>query len=374
MPIKYLGLTVILALSSTLFVTQVHAQEPPQGPPPARVRVGVIEQQEMNTRWDVIGRLVERKRSIIPAEQAGRITEMDVEDGDTVSANRTILAQIDDVWAKLNVDAAQAELEQAIASKREAVSQLQQEKRDLSFYEDLATKNSAKPKEVDDARTAVDIAEARLTSASANLQQKKVALERAKEQLARLVVKAPFDGIVVRKHTELGQWVNQGDPVAEIITIGQIEAHVDVPETLVNNLMPNNQASLKIDALNLETQGKIIAIIPDGSSAARTFPVHILLDNPQGKLKVGMSVTAHIPTSDVKPYLTVPRNAILTTSLGSAIWVNMDGKAMRIDVTILFGTKDRYVVHPSMPLKPGMQVVIEGAERLFPTQPLEVIQ
>ncbi|HCD35071.1 MAG TPA: hypothetical protein DER01_21880, partial [Phycisphaerales bacterium] len=83
--------------------------------------MGVIEQQEMNTRWDVIGRLVERKRSIIPAEQAGRITEMDVEDGDTVSANRTILAQIDDVWAKLNVDAAQAELEQAIASKREAV-------------------------------------------------------------------------------------------------------------------------------------------------------------------------------------------------------------------------------------------------------------
>ena len=364
----------MLALATILITSIAQAQEQQQGPPPARVRVGTIQEQQMNTRWDVIGRLVERKRSVIPAEQAGRITEMDVEDGDAVSADKTILAKIDDVWAKLNVDAAQAELEQSIAAKHEAASQLEQEKRDLAFYEDLATKNSVKPKEVADARTAVDIAQARLTSASANLQQKKVMIERAREQLARLLVKAPFDGIIIRKHTELGQWVNQGDAVAELITTGQIEAHVDVPENLVNNLLSGGNASLKIDALNLETTGKIIAIIPDGSSAARTFPVHILLDNPKGDLKVGMSVTAHIPTSQVKPFITVPRNAILTSSLGSAIWVNMEGKAIRVDVNILFGLADRYVIQPAMPLKPGMQVVIEGAERLFPTQPLEVIK
>lgn len=364
----------MLIVPVMLVSTIVWAQEEQEGPPSARVRVGVIEQKEMKARWDVIGRLYERKRSVIPAEQAGRIIEMDVEDGDTVTAGKTVIARIDDVWAKLNVEDAKAQLDQAIAAKREAVSQLDQEKRDLAFYEDLATKHSAKPKEVEDARTTVEIAEARLTSASANLQQCKVMLERAEEQLARLVVKAPYDGVVIRKHTELGQWVNQGDAVAEIITTGQIEAHVDVPETLINNLSNGSNASLKVDALNLETQGKIIAIIPDASNAARMFPVHILLDNPNGDLKVGMSVTAHIPTSQVKPFLTVPRNAILTTALGSAMWVNMEGKAIRVDVTILFGLEDRYVVQPAMPLQPGMQVVIEGAERLFPTQPLEVIQ
>lgn len=363
----------MLVLAGMLITSISHAQEEQQGPPPARVRVGTIEQKEMQARWDVIGRLVERKRSVIAAEQAGRIIEMEVDDGDLITAGKTVLAKIDDVWTRLNVQAMEAELDMAVALKRESDSQLDQEKRDLAFYEDLASKHSAKPKEVDDARTAVEIAEARLTSSVANVHQKKVALERAREQLARLTVLAPFDGVVVRKHTQIGQWVNQGDAVAELISTGQIEAHVDVPENLVNNLNTNDMASLKIDALERETDGKIIAIIPDASSAARTFPVHILLENPSGELKVGMSVTAHIPTSIVKPYLTVPRNAVLTTSLGSAIWVNMQGKAIRVDVTILFGLEDRYVVQPAMPLQPGLQVVIEGAERLFPTQPLEVI-
>ncbi len=370
---KQTCLTLLLTFSLLLTVGLAHGQEA-GGVPSARVRVGTIEQKNTQVRWDVVGRLIERKRSIIAAEQNGRIIELDVEEGDTVVSGKTVLAKIDPVWAKLNVDTAEAELDQAKAMLEQAKSQLQQEERDLSFYNDLANKNSARPKEVDDAKTAVDIAKAELASALANLAQKKVSLELAKEELDRLEVKAPFDGVVVRKHTELGQWVNQGDAIVEIISTGQIKAQVDVPESLINNLVTGSGISLKVDPLNMETQGRINAIIPDASSAARTFPVHILLENPEGALKVGMSVTAHIPTTKARDFLTVPRNAILTSSLGSAIWVNMEGKAIRVDVKILFGLEDRYVIEPSMPLQPGMQVVIEGAERLFPTQPLEVIQ
>jgi RND family efflux transporter MFP subunit len=365
------AINVLIAL--LVAVPCARAQQEQQGPPPARVRVGTLESQQMQARWDVIGRLVERKRSIIAAEQEGRIIELNVNVGDVVVARKTVLAKIDDVWASLNVQQYKAQLEEAQATKREAESQLEQTQRDLAFYEDLAAKRSAKPKEVDDARTASEVAQARLAASNANLQQKKIMLERAEEQLDRLTVRAPFDGVVVRKRTELGQWVNTGDAVIELISIGQIEAHVDVPESLVNNLTTNDVASLKIDPLNLETQGKIIAIIPDAASAARTFPVHVLLDNPDGALKAGMSVTAHIPTSETKAFLTVPRNAVLTTSLGSVIWANLQGKAMRIDVQILFGTEDRYVIKPAMPLEAGTQVVIEGAERLFPTQPLEIL-
>ena len=362
-------LALILVGTLLLITPAAHSQ----GMPPARVRVGTIEQQNLQTRWDVIGRLVERKRSIVAAEQSGKIIHMQVNDGDPVVAGKTVLAKIDDVWAKLNLQQIQAELEQAQAQKREAESQLKQEQRDLTFYVDLVAKNSARPKEVDDARTAVETAQARLTSAKANEQIKEAMHKQANEQLARLTVLAPFNGVVIRKHTEVGQWVNQGDAVVEIISTEAIEAHVDIPESLVNNLTANDLTALKIDPLDKEIQGRIIAIIPDGSSAARTFPVHILIDNPKGELKVGMSVTAHIPTSQIKPCITVPRDAILSTSQGAAIWVNMDGKAIRVDVKILFGLENRYAIKPNMPLQPGMQVVIEGAERLFPTQPLDVI-
>ncbi|MFG0249328.1 MAG: efflux RND transporter periplasmic adaptor subunit [Phycisphaeraceae bacterium JB051] len=371
---KHPCLTILLTFCLLLTVRPATAQDA-QAPqePPALIRVGTIEQKQTQIRWDVVGRLIERKRSIIAAEQNGRIIELDVEEGDTVVAGKTVLAKIDPVWAKLSVDAAQAQLDQAKAMLEQAKAQLQQEERDLSFYNDLATKNSARPKEVDDAKTAVDIARAELANAQASLAQRQVSLELAKEELARLEVKAPFDGVVVRKHTELGQWVNQGNSIVEIISTGQIKAEVHVPESLINNMVTGSGIPLKIDPLNMETQGKISAIIPDGSSAARTFPVHILLENPEGALKVGMSVTAHIPTSKAKNFLTVPRNAILTSSQGSVVWVNMQGKAMPVEVKILFGIEDRYVIEPKPPLQAGMQAVIEGAERLRPTQAVQVI-
>lgn len=368
---KNINMRINVFLITGLFLASFQALA--QDMPPARVRVGNIEQKKLQAHWDVIGRLVENKRTIVAAEQTGKIIQLNVDDGDTVKAGKTILAQIDPIWMELNLKQVQSEIDQAKAMIDEANAQVDQASRDLKFYEDLAAQKSARPKEVDDARTTLLIAKAQLANANASLKQKEIELARVQEELSRLTVYAPFDGAVVAKHTELGQWVNPGDPIVELISTGKIKAHVDVPETLVNNLHANDSATLKIEPIQFETQGKITAIIPDGSSSARTFPVQILLDNPQGKLKVGMSVTAHIPTGKVKPHLTVPRNAILTTSQGSAIWVNMEGKAIRVDVQILFGLTDRYVIQPSMPLKPGMQVVIEGAERLFPTQPLEVI-
>jgi membrane fusion protein (multidrug efflux system) len=371
-PMKLSYLTTTLTFCLLLMVGMAYGQEEQQERP-ALIRVGTVESKSTQIRWDVVGRLIERKRSIIAAEQNGRIIELDVEEGDPVAADKTVLAKIDPVWAKLNVDTAKAELDQAQAMLDQANAQLDQEQRDLSFYIDLAAKNSAKPKEVDDAKTAVQIAQAELASSQANLAQKKVALERAQEELDRLNVKAPFDGVVVRKHTELGQWVNQGDAIVEIISTGQIKAQVDVPESLINNLVNGGEVPLKIDPLSLETKGNISTITPDGSSAARTFPVHILLDNPNGDLKVGMSVTAHIPTSKTRDFLTVPRNAILTSSQGSVVWFNMNGKAMPAEVRILFGIEDRYVIEPTPQLQAGMQVVIEGAERLRPTQAVQVI-
>ncbi|MCC7203889.1 MAG: hypothetical protein IT441_02330, partial [Phycisphaeraceae bacterium] len=56
----------------------------PQGPPPALVRLATVKQEEMASRWDVVGRLVELQRSAVAAEQSGRIVEMNVDVGDKV--------------------------------------------------------------------------------------------------------------------------------------------------------------------------------------------------------------------------------------------------------------------------------------------------
>lgn len=335
-----------------------------QGPPPAAVRLGTTLEEELFTRWDAIGQLRELRRAVVAAEVAGLVVALDVDGGDAVVGGETELARIDGVWARLALAQAEAEVHGAEAL-------LDQGQRDLRFLEELQQSGSAKPREVEDARAVVKREQARLDAATA-------ARDRARREVERTVVLAPFDGVVVRKMTEVGQWLDPGSPVAEVVTTGAIDAVVDVPEDLVNQVRAGQDVEVVIDALGLRTSGQVISITPLGADAARTYPVKLRLDDRGGLLKPGMTVVAQIPTSDRAPTLTVPRDAVIQSANGPVVWMAVGEPggqmAMPQPVRVLYGHGDRYAVRPLPTAGPAltaeMPVVIEGAERLFPTQPL----
>ncbi len=343
---------------------QEAAAPPMQGPPPAAVRLGAAMQEDLLTRWDAVGQLREIRRAVVAAEVAGRVVEMPVDTGDAVVGGETELATIDAVWARLALAQAEADVHGAEAL-------LDQAQRDLRFLEELQQSGSAKPREVDDARAVVKREQARLDAALA-------ARDRARNEVERTVVLAPFDGVVVRKMTEVGQWLDPGAPVAEVVTTGAIDAVVDVPEDLVNHVQPGQEIEVVIEATALRTTGRLISVTPLGADAARTYPVKLRLDDRDGLLKPGMTVVAQIPTSERTPTLTVPRDAVIQSGNGQVVWMAVGEPdrrmAMPHPVRVLFGHGDRYAVRPlptaGPPLMPDMPVVIEGAERLFPTQPL----
>lgn len=345
------------------------ADQAPQGMPPAKVRLGVARLDNVQNRFEVIGRLVEVHRTTVAAEVDGKIVAVPAEEGDAVEAGKTVLARIDDVWAKLDLAAAEADVQAAKAT-------LDQSQRDLSYLDALLASGSAKPKEVEDMRARVQSRQAELDAAIATR-------DRARQRVDRLSVLAPIDGVVIRKLTEVGQWVTQGDAVAEVISRGQIDAVVDVPESLINHVAMGDEVRVLIDALGQHVMGKVVAITPFGSNSARTFPVQVRLDDQQGKLKAGMSVTALLPMAEQSEQLTVPRDAVLSSSNGSVIWVAADGAgpmpvATQVPVEQLFGEGERYVVRPlpgpsESALHDGSKVVIEGAERLMPSQSLLIV-
>ena len=352
---------------------QEEGQGPPPGPPPALVQVDVVRKESVQELWQVVGRLVEVRRASVAAEQSGKVVAVSAEEGDPVKGDTSILARIDDVWAQLSVRAAKAEVDQKVARVDEETARVEQARRDLKSVKELFRAQSAKQKELDDAGTLLQEREASLRLAEAELAAVQVQRERADKELARLVVTAPFDGRVVRKLTEVGQWVAAGSPVAEIISVGRIDAVIDVPESYVNKLHPGLDVEVQVEPLAVTIVGKVVSITPMGSTAARTFPAKIRVDDRGGSLMPGMSVVAHVPTGEMLERFTVPRDAVKRTSNGTVVWANLQGKAMPINVKVLFGVKDRLVVvavGAGPPLMPGVQVVTEGAERLFPTQPL----
>ncbi|MEM8781738.1 MAG: efflux RND transporter periplasmic adaptor subunit [Planctomycetota bacterium] len=363
------------------------------GPPPAMVEVGIALMQPLEERLAVTGRLRELRRVTVTAEVAGKLIALNVEEGDRVVGGETVLARIDPTWTDLRVRAAEADLDEARAN-------LEQSERELVRLERLRAQRTANQRELDDAQTAVIADRARVAAAEAEL-------SRATVEQERLAVVAPFDATVTAKNAEVGQWVEPGDGVVGLVSVGQIDAEVDVPETAINAVArlaaDGTPVTITIDALGRDVTGQVAAVTPDGSSASRTFPVKVRLDDAEGLLKPGMSVTARFPLGEPRPTLTVPRDAVLFSTLTPQVWVAMDAGpppgneasqdasatppasdvsdqapppqpmpfALPASVRVLYGQGDRFAIEVlDGPLFPGATVIIEGGESLFPTRPL----
>lgn len=344
-----------------------------QGPPPTTVKVAQVKTQSMQQRVMVVGRLLEVKRSTVASEVEGRVTELLAPAGRKVVGGETVIARVDSVWSQLAIEQAQADLAAAQATARQSA-------RELKLVENLASRNATDPQAVDDAR-------AKAESDAANVLGFEAALHRAEETRKRVEIIAPFDGIVSAKLTEKGQWLDPGSPVVEVVSNGLIDAVIDVPEKIITQVPKGTEIELTIEPLDLTITGEVIAINPDGSNAARTYPVKVRVDDRDGLLKVGMSVTARVPIRTEKQYLVVPRDAVQYTETGPRVWMSVvmpDSKpgafpqGLPMDVDVLFGVNGTLAVEPKpkvqgLNMAAGMDVVIEGAERLFPTRPMIVM-
>lgn len=341
------------------------------GMPPSQVMVGTIIRDTRQSIQELTGRLREIRRASVASEVEGKIIEIPVDVGDDVQQDKTVLARIDGVWADLDLKADEASIRSIEVS-------LEQARRDLLHLEKLRETRSAVEKEVEDQRSEVQALEAELKAAEARRNRSLKAVE-------RIEVRAPFNGRVTAKHAEIGEWAEIGADLVEIVSSGQIDAVIDVPEQLVSSITLGQQVEVIVETQPDPITGKIIAISPDAANLARTYPVKIRMDDLQGRLLSGMSVIARIPTGKPRSVLLAPRDAVQFSTGTPTIWVGLPGEseeampfAMPVLVRILFPSGENYAVEPipggpeqtEALLKEGAMVVTQGAEWLAPTQPL----
>lgn len=344
----------------------------PQGPPPASVKVAQVGQRVAQQRIKVVGRLMEVKRSTVASEVEGKVLELLAPAGRDVVGGETVIARVDPVWSQLAVEQAQADLAAAKANAKKSA-------KDLELITLLHDRGSTDYQELIDAQGTADADAASVIALEA-------ALHRAQESRARVEIIAPFDGTVSRKLVEKGMWLDPGTAVVEVVSRGLIDAVIDVPEQHISSLEKGTPIEITVVPLNETIQGQVQAINPDGSNSARTFSVKVRFDDQAGRYKVGMSVTARVPVRAQAEYLMVPRDAVQYAVDGPEVWMSlvMPGSApgsmpqgLPMPVDVVFGDGDFFAVVPKpkiqgMDLFPGMDIVIEGAERLWPTRPLMV--
>lgn len=113
---------------------------------------------------------------------------------------------------------------------------------------------------------------------------------RLKDLKAQYTIRAPFEGVVTQKLTEVGEWVTRGSPIVEIVQLDPIELIVNIPQEYSGRLQESiEQASENNKPLNVKIEvngidqtftGKLIRVIPQADLRSRSFPVRIRIANP----------------------------------------------------------------------------------------------
>ena len=347
-------------------------ENPDAGPPPALVRVAVAERKAIQAQRPIVGRLVEVRKVTVSSEVTGKIIDIPVEEGTAVTEKKTVLAKVDDVWCRLAKERCRAQVASTQADVEYESGELRRCERLRERDKNAITESELESKQ------------AIVKGLQAKLDEMKFALEEESERETRCVILAPFNGTVVAKHAELGEHVSPGSPIVEVVSRGQVDARLMVPESIVNFIHVEDDLTIRVDPLGEEVSGKVVSVTPYGPSASRTFPVRVRLDDQEERLKVGMSVTAMIHTGPQRQALVVSKDAVLVRPDGSTVWVaiaSQNGQAIEVQpvpVKITVRTPGEYAVEPETSkgralLVPGTRVVIEGAERLMPGQQVRIV-
>jgi HlyD family secretion protein len=375
---------------------------------PAVVETAVVERKTIAQPVTFVGTVEPRRRSLVSTEVEGIVAEMLVEDGQRVQQGET-LVQLRQESLQLTLQALQstarryreelAELkngtrpeivEEARAAVLEAEAELERARREKLRQLDLNQRGVAALRTREDADTATVVAQQRLSRAQASYQvavrgpraerisQAEAQYRSAMAEVQRLQydlkqshVTAPFTGYVVRRHTEVGQWLGRGDPVVTLIELDVAHVIVPIPERYISQVRLDDPVGLQFDAIaGRPWNGRVVRIVPQASES-RTFPITVAVDNAQTLLKSGFVARAMLTVGEQRDALLVPKDAIVTQGPRQIVYAIRDGKAAPVSVQRTAFFEGSAVVEG--PLQKGEQVVIRGNERLQPGQAVQVI-
>ena len=345
----------------------------PGGPPPANVILATVESKTSTQTHQVVGTLRAKSRAKIAAREAGATLTINFDEGDLVEIN-SVIATLDTRRLDAQIAEATAEITVAEALVHQKKSRVKRSAIDLAMKETAFAGNALSEAEVLDARSANNVDNSIYASAQDSLKATKSRLELLNVRLDDLKILAPFTGRVVERHIEPGEWAEPGSAIVTLVSSGEIEAWLQVPERFATTAR-GKQIPVTLTATGQTVTSTSLTIVPEAEISTRTLQVVALLPNPGDTLVPGLSVSAALPVSENTERLAVPVNAIVQGYAGPSIFISstQEGSplpvAKRLPIEILF-QENETVYLKAEGLKAGDQVVVEGNERLFPFQTL----
>lgn len=280
-----------------------------------------------------IGSTVAQRSVDVVTSVSGMVAETFIEANSEVVVG-DILVQLDDRTERLNLEIAQAEMDQA--------------KQSVARFDRLSGSAAVTEVDVADAQVAAHLAEA-------NLGLAKVALEDR-------TIRAPISGRLGLSDVEVGDRLSSDQIIVTIDDVETLLIQFELPERSIGLLAIGRPILANTPVFRGRTfEGKVSAFDSRLDAVTRSVTVRAQIDNPDRKLWSGMTFSVRM-IDETDPLPTVPATAITWNRQGSGVWVNQDNVVSRVPVTILYRDGDEVWIETDLP--EGTSIVTEGAQKL----------
>ncbi|MCX5833331.1 MAG: efflux RND transporter periplasmic adaptor subunit [Deltaproteobacteria bacterium] len=287
-----------------------------------------------------------------------------------------ILAQIDPATFQAQVEQARANLLLAKANVEKSEAALVDSKRTMERNKTLFARNLIARSDFDTSETNYQSAAAQISASKAQVAQAKAALDFVETNLKYTKIVSPVDGTVISRNVDVGQTVAASFQTPTLFNIAQnlMEMQIDtsVDEADIGKIKVDQPVEFTVDSYPDTTfKGKVSEVrnAPITVQNVVTYDVVVKVDNPELKLKPGMTANVSIILADKKGVLRVPNAALrfrpaekvkeAPDQKGPGVWVLEDKKPKRINVAT--GISDgSFTEILSGDLKEGDEVIIES--------------
>jgi RND family efflux transporter MFP subunit len=332
------------------------------------------------------GYVTPRRRATIAAKITGRVTGVFFDEGTHVRQGQ-LLATLDDSDVKRALESAKADRDSAQAAIADFQVQLKNAKIQLGRAEQLRQAGVQTQENLDNASMAADSLTAKIALAKQQVLGSDARISEAQQAVDNTVIRAPFDGIVVSKDAQVGEMVSPISAgggftrtgIATIVDMNSNEIEVDVNESYIARVLPNQPVTATLDAYpDWEIPCKVRTVIPTADRQKATVKVRISFLKLDPKILPDMGVKVAFLSEELpkakgpEPMTYVPKSAVRSEGGTTFVYLVHDGKVERRAIKV--GTDRGTDVAIMAGVMPGDSLVVTGPPTLHDGDKVEIRQ
>ena len=348
----------ILLLATLLVATNAAAEVP--------VQVETVTNRVVVKQINVTGTVTSPRTAVLSTAVAGIVAELTIDEGDRVETG--------DVLLRLDAELAQLALERALAAVKQREIAVADARRRFVEAEEVGTQRGI-------ARTQIESLRAEVASNEAALAASRAAAREQQAIVERNTLKAPFAGVISERYAELGEWVNPGDGLFELVATENLRFDFRVGQDNYAALSPETPVDITLDASpDRAIPGYVDAIVPVKNPSARTFLVRVRANTEDTGnallITPGMSARGTLNIDTGRSGVAVSRDAILRFPDGRVtVWVVDPGGDLPVvrEQLVQTGSEFDGVVEITSGLADGDVVVVRGNEMLQEGQEVSIV-